>query len=68
MSGDFNQAANELKWRYLGIDGNGNFNVMGMLGGTVPLILGGLVHKFVGGAPLNVNRMLAQSGLPVIRI
>lgn len=36
--------------------------------GLIPLVVGGLVHKFVGGAPLNVNRSLANAGVPILRI
>ena len=36
--------------------------------GLLPLIIGAIVHKFVGGAPLNVNRMLARAKVPFIRI
>ena len=39
-----------------------------MARGLLPLIIGCLVHKFVGGAPLNVNRMLARAKVPFIRI
>lgn len=38
-----------------------------LMRGLVPLIVGGLVHKFVGGS-LGINRMLAQAGVPIIRI
>jgi len=33
-----------------------------------PMVVGALVHKFVGGPPLNLNRMIANAGVPVIRI
>lgn len=36
--------------------------------GLVPLVAGLLVHKFVGGAPLNLNRILARAKVPYIRI
>lgn len=36
--------------------------------GLGSLIIGALIHKFVGGAPLNVNRMLARAKVPFIRI
>lgn len=39
-----------------------------MTRGLVPLVIGLLVHKFVGGSPLNANRMLARAGVPFIRI
>ena len=36
--------------------------------GLFPLVAGLLVHKFVGGAPLNLNRILAAAKVPLIRI
>jgi len=36
--------------------------------GLLPLIIGVLVHKFVGGPPLNLNRALAAANVPFIRI
>ncbi len=36
--------------------------------GLGSLIIGALIHKFVGGAPLNINRMLAAAKVPFIRI
>ena len=33
-----------------------------------PILVGLLVHKFVGGAPLNLNRTLARHKIPLIRI
>lgn len=36
--------------------------------GLLPLVAGLLVHKFVGGAPLNLNRILARHNIPFIRI
>lgn len=69
MAGNMIDAANIASINYLGYDFvNKTFNAQHMLRGLVPLVLGGLVHKFVGGAPLNVNKMLAAAGVPVIRI
>jgi len=48
--------------------GYGNFNAQRMKRGLVPLIIGAIVHKFVGGAPLNVNRALGAARVPFIRI
>lgn len=36
--------------------------------GLGSLIIGAIIHKFVGGSPLNVNRMLARAKVPFIRI
>lgn len=46
----------------------GQFNAEHLKRGLFPLVLGVLVHKFVGGAPLNVNRALAAAGVPILRI
>ena len=53
---------------YLGYDPrDGDWNPALLSMGTVPLILGMLVHKFVGGR-LGVNRALASAGIPIIRL
>jgi len=53
---------------YLGLDTrNGKFNVGWMSFGTGPILLGGIVHKFIGGT-LGVNRMLARTGIPLLRL
>lgn len=54
---------------YTGYDPSlGEFETAWLKRGLLPLILGGLVHKFVGGSPLNVNRALGRAGVPFIRI
>ena len=68
MDGDYEGAVDILKFNYLGITHDNKFNVEGLMKGLLPLIAGGLVHKFVGGAPLNINRMLASAGVPIVRI
>lgn len=55
--------------RYTGYDpNNGTWNYQDMSKGVVPLAVGLLVHKFVGGSPLNLNRTLAKAGVPLLRI
>lgn len=68
LDGDYEGAMNKLKFNYLGLSHDNQFRPEGLLAGLVPLIVGALVHKFVGGAPLNVNRMLAAANVPVLRI
>lgn len=68
MSGNFEGAVNHLKYAYLGLDSSNNFNVGYMAKGLLPLVLGIAVHKFVGGAPLNFNQMLARAKVPLIRL
>ena len=53
--------------KFVGVK-DGKFNA-GELGANIlPIIIGCMVHKFVGGPPLNLNRMLAAANVPVIRI
>ena len=47
---------------------NGQFDAGKLAQNVGPMILGLLVHKFVGGAPLNLNRMLANAGVPIVRL
>jgi len=53
---------------YLGYDPSTNkFNPRTMAAGTLPVLLGVAVHKFIGGT-FGVNRMLAAAGVPFIRL
>lgn len=53
---------------FAGIDNTGAFRPDWLLSTYGPIAAAMLIHKFIGGAPLNLNRMLAQAGIPVIRI
>ena len=69
MAGDYQGALDEVAWAYCGIHPvTKQFEARGLMYGTIPLIIGALVHKFVGGPPLNLNRMLASANVPLIRI
>jgi hypothetical protein len=68
MDGEVEFAVNKLKYSYLGLDETNKFKPEALMSGLAPLIAGALVHKFVGGPPLNLNRMLAQANVPIIRI
>ena len=69
MEGDIADAMKIGAYHYLGYDINlGKFEVQGLMTGVMPLVVGALIHKFVGGAPLNVNRMLAAAKVPLVRI
>lgn len=46
----------------------GKFNPARLSMGLLPLVAGLLVHKFVGGAPLNLNRTLGRANVPFLRI
>jgi hypothetical protein len=61
-------AVDWLTWNYTGYSmTQKNFDIT-RAKGLAGLVLGALIHKYVGGAPLNVNRALASSGIPLIRV
>lgn len=63
------KAARIVSYHYLGFNvTTGQFEPEGLKKGLLPLIAGALIHKFVGGAPLNVNKSLAAAGVPILRI
>jgi len=68
MDGNIDMAVNKLKYSYLGLTPDNKFKVEGLMSGLVPLALGCAVHKFIGGPPINANRMLAAANVPIIRI
>lgn len=54
---------------YTGFDpGLGTWNSGWLKNGLYPLILGAALHKFVGGAPLHLNRALGRAKIPFIRL
>jgi len=69
MTGQFDKIPKRLAWDVVGWDMDTNqFNPSKFVQNITPLILGLLVHKFVGGSPLNLNRTLARHKIPFIRI
>jgi len=69
MKGEIEDAGKIALYHYLGVNSyTGGFEIDGLKTGLVPLIMGALVHKFVGGSPLNVNRMLAAANVPLLRV
>jgi len=67
--GNLHEVGYKLVENYTGYNPvRGNFDVNRLSKGLLPLILGAVVHKFVGGYPLNINKMLAQHKIPLIRI
>jgi len=69
LQGDWQNAFNALTMVYTGYDPvTGEWSFESLKRGLLPLIGGFLVHKFVGGSPLNVNRILARHKIPLIRI
>jgi hypothetical protein len=66
--GGLNLVANEAGRIYIGYDSwTGAWGFDSLKFGTLPIILGMAVHKVIGGM-LGVNRLIARSGLPVIRL
>ena len=72
IKGDTNNAINHLVYNYTGIpnamQGGGNWDPNGLKKGLLPLVIGLLIHKLVGGPPLNLNRALGRARVPLIRI
>ena len=68
MAGNYEAALIRLAERFCGVGRPGVFEPHKLAQGLFPVIMGLLVHKFVGGPPLNANRMLAAAGVPLIRI
>jgi hypothetical protein len=67
--GNFEMAANKVAYNYTGYNmQSGGWEFGGLMHGAFPLIIGVLIHKFIGGRPLNVNATLAKSRVPFIRI
>jgi len=71
------QRAFEGNWNGVGYHGksfigvnptNNKFDFELFAKNWTPIIVGLLVHKFVGGSPLNLNRTLARHRIPLIRI
>jgi len=67
MRGDVDAAIRSAKG-FVGIWGDGSFHAETLIANLTPVVIGLLVHKFVGGAPLNLNRTLARANVPFIRI
>lgn len=68
IAGNIDGAIEQLGLNYTGYSMHAkNWDAMRMQNGLLPLVIGGLVHKFVGGK-LGINKMLASAGVPIIRI
>jgi len=68
-------AAEELTWNTAGIDisqvkagGVARFDAGKLISNITPLVAGLLVHKFVGGPPLNLNATLSRAKVPFVRL
>jgi len=69
MQGEYKNAIDWAVAHYTGYEPwSQSWNPAQLQRGLLPLVAGLLVHKFVGGAPLNLNRILAAAKVPLIRI
>lgn len=67
--GEWDAIPRRLSRNYLGYAVEDGTWALGELKqGLLPLILGVLIHKFVGGSPLNLNRALGRAGVPILRL
>ena len=66
-AGGLELAGKGLCWSLTGYNPlQGKFNADGLWRGAIPLVIGVLAHKFIGGK-LGINRALAASGIPFVR-
>lgn len=68
MKGNYEDLLYDARERFTGIDANGKFHGEWVVATYLPMILGGLIHKYVGGSPINLNRTLGRAKIPLIRI
>lgn len=67
-SGGIKGALNDLSAYTTGyVPADNSWKPVHLLEGMGPVVLGIMVHKFVGGK-MGVNRMLSKSGVPLIRL
>jgi hypothetical protein len=68
IAGNINDFLYDFREIFGGTDNQGNLRLDWLLSTYGPIAIGAMVHKFVGGEPLNLNRALGQAGVPLIRI
>lgn len=66
IAGDFKGAMADIPGAFMGVTNDGKFHLDTVVATWTPLIAGVLIHKFVGGRPLNVNS--AIKNVPYINI
>jgi len=68
MAGNWDEAMAGLQNLVGWLPSKNQWNFNTFIQNITPILAGLLVHKFVGGKPLNLNRTLARAGVPLIRI
>lgn len=63
---DFQGAMYDFKEKFSGVDANGEFHFDWVVSTYAPMVVGALVSKFVGGRPLNLNRLMRD--IPFVKI
>jgi hypothetical protein len=68
LQGRWKEVGDDLSYRYIGYNANSKqFDINGLKQGLLPLIIGALVSRYVGGrSGLNLNQYLR--GVPLIKI
>lgn len=59
-----------MRWlpNLVGVWADGSFHMDTLMANMTPIAAGLLVHKFIGGWPLNLNRTLGAARVPFLRI
>lgn len=68
MAGDWPSLVFDFAEKFGGIGSDGKLHIDWLVATYGPIAVGAVVHKYVGGAPLNLNKKLAQAGIPFISI
>lgn len=68
IQGDFEGLMYDAREILGGVDMYGRLQVKWLVETYGPIVAGLLIHKFIGGPPLNLNRALAAANVPFIRI
>jgi len=67
LKGDWEKVKGAMM-NFVGMWSDGTWHFDELAKNITPIVVGLLVHKFVGGSPLNLNRTLARHKIPLIRI
>ena len=67
VNGQFEAGVDSMLWRFTGFSRTtGKFELAGLMQGFLPIAAGMIAHKAAG--ILGINRMLASSGVPIVRV